>query len=168
MHPVSFQLKRAHQRVVAFGKRVLRNFALTPARFDLLLIVYKRWEFQKRLWDAPAQTDLCRALGVTAPTVSRMVRSLEELGIVHRFPNPGDRRIKHVALTEEGHELFCDAFDHVFEKPLFDLAYQSVFGEPSVILDLAVMEIKKVLQVIAKGFGDTSTLSYDWIWDWDD
>jgi hypothetical protein len=67
MHSLSFQLKRAHHRVVAFGKAILRRFGLTPARFDLLYVVYARWVFRRRVYDAPAQTDLCRTLGVTAP-----------------------------------------------------------------------------------------------------
>ncbi len=164
MHPLSFQIKRVHHRVIALGTQVLRKFGLTPARFDLLVIVYTRWEFQKRLYDAPAQTDLCRLLGVTAPTISRMVRSLEELGIVRRFRNPGDRRTKQVTLTDRGLELLRDAFDHVFAKPRFELAYQSAFGEPSAPLELAVLRLKDNIQKIAKAFGDTSTLSYDWIW----
>ncbi len=164
MHPLQFQLKRAHHRLIAFGKRVLRKFALTPARFDLLYIVYKRWTFQKRLYDAPAQTDLCRVLGVTAATVSRMVRSLEDLGIVRRFRNPVDRRTKQVTLTEEGLQLFREASDHVFETPIVDVAHQRAFGPPSEPTVLAVIRAKKDVQTIARAFGDTSTLSYDWVW----
>ncbi len=165
MHSLSFQLKRAHHRVVALGKRVLRKFALTPARFDLLYIVYQRWMFQKRLYDAPAQTDLCRILGVTAATVSKMLRSLEERGIVKRFRSTVDRRTKQVALTDEGLELFRDAFEHVFETPRLDVAYQSAFGAPSARVELTVIRIKKGIRTIATAFGDTSSLSYDWIWD---
>ncbi len=164
MHPLSFQIKRAHHRIVAFGRHVLRKLALTPARFDLLYIVYKRWTFQKRLYDAPAQTDLCRILGVTAATISRMVRSLEELGIVRRFGSPVDRRTKQVALTDEGLQLFREAFDHVFAKSAVDLAYQRAFGEPSEPMVLAVIRQVKGIKTIAKAFGDTSSLSYDWVW----
>ncbi len=164
MHPLSFQIKRAHHRVIALGKQLLHRFGLTPARFDLLVIVYARWEFQKRLYDAPAQTDLCRVLGVTAPTVSRMVRSLEEHGIVRRFRNPVDRRTKQVTLTEEGLALFREAFDHVFAKPRFDRAYQSAFGGPSARISRTVLRLKESVQTIAKAFGDTSTLSYDLVW----
>ncbi len=164
MHPLWFQIKRAHHRIVAFGKHVLRRFSLTPSRFDLLYVVYKRWMFQKRLYDAPAQTDLCRILGVTAATVSRMVRSLEELGIVRRFGNPVDRRTKQVTLTDEGLALFQAAFDHVFRKTIVDLACQRAFGEPSEPMVLAVIRAKRDAQTVAKGFGDTSLLSYDWVW----
>ncbi len=167
MHSLSFQLKRAHHRVVAFGKSVLRRFGLTPARFDLLFIVYARWTFQKRIYDAPAQTDLCRVLGVTAPTVSRMVRSLEELGIVTRFRNPVDRRTKQVSLTEEGLDLFHEALQHVFKGRVVDLAYQRVFGDQRVDLDLAVTVLKKHVQKVARGFGDRSSFTYECAWKWD-
>ncbi len=168
MHSLSFQLKRAHHRVVAFGQSVLRRFGLTPARFDLLFIVYVRWTFQKRVYDAPAQTDLCRVLGVTAATVSRMVRSLEELGIVTRFKSPVDRRTKQVSLTKEGLDLFREALRHVFQKGVVDLAYQSAFGNASLDLEPAVSRFKDKVRTVARVFGDTSSLTYDIAWKWDD
>jgi DNA-binding MarR family transcriptional regulator len=174
MHSLSFQLKRAHHRVVAFGKSILRKFGLTPARFDLLYVVYARWEFRKRAYDAPAQTDLCRALGVTAATVSRMVGRLERLGIVTRFGSRIDRRTKQVALTREGLDLLREAVDEILEEGVVDRAYQrAVRGCPSPDMDplaevgpsaglqLAVAELKERVEKIAKAFGDTSTLRYD-------
>jgi DNA-binding MarR family transcriptional regulator len=179
MHSLSFQLKRAHHRVVAFGKSVLRRFGLTPARFDLLYVVYARWEFRKRIYDAPAQTDLCRALGVTAATVSRMVGRLEKLGFVTRFGSRIDRRTKQVALTEEGLALLREALDRIREDEVVELAYQRALREPSpadlewfadrqpsAALRRAVASLKERVAKMAKAFGDTSTLRYDapWLW----
>ena len=39
---------------------------------------------------------------VTPPSVTRMVASLEELGLVRREADPADRRIARVSLTAEG------------------------------------------------------------------
>lgn len=39
---------------------------------------------------------------VTPPSVTRMVASLEQLGLVRREADPVDRRIAHVSLTAEG------------------------------------------------------------------
>jgi DNA-binding MarR family transcriptional regulator len=175
MHSLSFQLKRAHHRVVAFGKSVLRRFGLTPARFDLLYVVYARWESRKRIYDAPAQTDLCRALGVTAATVSRMVRRLEKLGVVVRFRSHIDRRTKQVALTDEGLDLLREAVDAIFDGKVVKRAYQSAVRErpcadlePTAKGELAVTKLKERVQRVAKAFGDTSTLCYDrgWAWAW--
>jgi DNA-binding MarR family transcriptional regulator len=160
MHSLSFQLKRAHHRVLAFGKSVLRKFGLTPARFDLLFVVYARWEFRKRVYDAPAQTDLCRALGVTAATVSRMVGRLEKLGIVTRFGSRVDRRTKQVALTEEGLELFRDAVDEILGEDVVARAYRRALREPSPA------ELTDCVKRLAKAFGDTSTFGYDPPWGW--
>jgi DNA-binding MarR family transcriptional regulator len=150
MHPFSFRLKRAHQRVVLLGGSILREFGLTPARFDLLFLVHER------LNDAPTQTELSRALGVTAATVSRMVRSLEELGIVMRF-HVADRRAKHVALTEGGIALFREASWHAFGD-LLSQTYQSAFGKPSAWIDLVVTKLAVQVEKIARAFGDTSAL----------
>jgi DNA-binding MarR family transcriptional regulator len=162
MHSLSFQLKRAHHRVVAFGRSVLRRFGLTPARFDLLYVVYVRWEFRKRVYDAPAQTDLCRALGVTAATVSRMVGRLEKLGIVTRFGSRIDRRTKQVALTREGLELLREAVDAIFEGEILERAYRRALRARR----FTVAKLKETVEKIAKAFGDTSTLSYEAAWRW--
>src|SRR6516225_6895329 len=82
MHLAFFGLKRAHHGVLRVTRRQLGELGLTPARFDLLYAVLERW--------SPPQVDLCRALGVSAPTVSRMVSSLQQLGLVVRQTSPED------------------------------------------------------------------------------
>ena len=47
-------------------------------------------------------TDLARQIGVSRPTVSRMLRSLEELGLVERRRSDVDRRQLEVSLTYLG------------------------------------------------------------------
>ncbi len=168
MHSLSFQLKRAHHRVVAFGKSVLRRFGLTPARFDLLFVVYARWTFRKRVYDAPAQMELCRVLGVTAATVSRMVRSLEELGIVTRFRNPVDHRTKQVSLTKEGLDVFHEALEYVLGTRVVDVAYRRAFAPHYEGFELAVAVLKHRVETVAKAFGDTSSFTYECAWKWDD
>jgi DNA-binding MarR family transcriptional regulator len=94
MHLVFFGLKRAHHGVLRVTRRQLGELGLTPARFDLLYAVLERW--------SPPQVDLCHALGVSAPTVSRMVSSLQQLGLVVRQAAPEDRRLRCVVLSEAG------------------------------------------------------------------
>jgi DNA-binding MarR family transcriptional regulator len=70
---------------------------LTAARFDLL---YLLWEMPE---DLPrSQKEIVRQLGVTRPVVSRMVRSLMEIGLVERTRYFLDRRTWLVSLTSEG------------------------------------------------------------------
>ncbi len=158
MHPLAFQLKRAHQRVVSFGQAMLRSFGLTPARFDLLFIVHERPNY------APTQTDLCRILGVTAATISKMVRSLEELGIVERF-KCFDRRLNYVALSTKGLALVREVMDEVFGSEALEKKFESAFGTPSIYMDLLVAKVVVEVEKISRTFGDTSTLDYYDIWE---
>jgi DNA-binding MarR family transcriptional regulator len=46
--------------------------------------------------------DLAQRMGTSAPTASRAVDALAELGLVERDPDPTDRRAITIELTEEG------------------------------------------------------------------
>jgi DNA-binding MarR family transcriptional regulator len=46
--------------------------------------------------------DLADREGVSAPTATRLVASLEEAGLLSRTSDPADRRTSHIALTEAG------------------------------------------------------------------
>ncbi|MGN6473164.1 MAG: MarR family winged helix-turn-helix transcriptional regulator [Mycobacteriales bacterium] len=48
--------------------------------------------------------DLAEREGVSAPTATRVVASLEELGLLSRTSDPSDRRTSYIALTEDGRE----------------------------------------------------------------
>ena len=49
-----------------------------------------------------ATCELAMAAGVSAPTATRMLAGLEREGLVARAPCTADRRVVHVALTDEG------------------------------------------------------------------
>ncbi len=49
--------------------------------------------------------DLSAAEGVRPPTMTRVVASLEQLGLVARTVDPSDRRVARVALTALGDDL---------------------------------------------------------------
>src|SRR5258708_18459794 len=78
MHALTFALKRAHHSFLAITRRDFDGCGLTAARFDLLYVVKGKSAGPSLI----RQSDLRRALGVTAPTVSRMVKSLVALGFV--------------------------------------------------------------------------------------
>ena len=48
--------------------------------------------------------DLADREGVTAPTATRVVASLEEAGLLSRTSDPSDRRTSYIALTEEARD----------------------------------------------------------------
>lgn len=49
--------------------------------------------------------DLSGAEGVRPPTMTRVVASLEQLGLATRTVDPADRRVAHVAVTARGLQL---------------------------------------------------------------
>jgi DNA-binding MarR family transcriptional regulator len=50
-------------------------------------------------------SDIAADLGLDASTVSRHLRTLEQLGLVERTDDPDDRRAQRLALSDRGHEV---------------------------------------------------------------
>ncbi len=98
MDDVFFGVKRAHLAVNAWALGKLRDFGVTPARFDLMRLIYDR------NYRAP-QSDLRRRLGVARATISRMLMALERLGWITREVNELDRRTRDCLLTYEGRRV---------------------------------------------------------------
>jgi DNA-binding MarR family transcriptional regulator len=85
---------RAHRNAVAAR---LAEIGLHVGQEMLLL----------RLWDADgrSQVDLARDMGVEPPTVAKAVGRLERAGLLERRPDPADRRVTRIWLTEAGRAL---------------------------------------------------------------
>jgi DNA-binding MarR family transcriptional regulator len=95
MDKVFFGLKRAYHGTLRVTRRALARLGLTAARFDLLYLL-------EHAGGEMPQRELQRALGVAASTVSRMLSSLEDLGLVDREIMIEDHRRTWVELTREG------------------------------------------------------------------
>lgn len=52
------------------------------------------------------QKDLAAACDIEAATISKLLNSLEENGLIRRDPHSGDRRATRIALTEAGSWLY--------------------------------------------------------------
>lgn len=70
----------------------LKPLGLSQSKWRTLLYI-------SRMPDGLTQTDLARMLGIEAPTVTRLVKQLEEGGWVRRRALPDDARCKLVQLT---------------------------------------------------------------------
>jgi DNA-binding MarR family transcriptional regulator len=114
-----FGLKRAHHGVLRFMRPLLTQLGLTAARFDLLYALPQRSGAPN---DGMRQSALRRQLGVSRPTVSRMLASLEELGLVHRGVDRFDRRQVAVSLTQRGLEVIRRAKKIFIQGGLAQLA----------------------------------------------
>ncbi len=102
MDPIFFTIKRAYYATLRLTRRALAAMGLTAARFDLLDALYRLGTGSANL-----QSNLRRGLGVARSTISRMLGSLEQLGLVKRR-RAGRECI--VALTPEGRRLVRRAF----------------------------------------------------------
>lgn len=62
-----------------------------------------------RIWAQPQRlSDLAVALHADVSTTSRQVTHLTNLGLVHKLPDPADRRANLLDLTDEGKSLLLD------------------------------------------------------------
>ncbi len=117
MHALLFRLKRAFHRSLAHVRPLIAEFGLTPARFDMMKVIQdgSSGHFVR-------QSSIRRALGVSAPTVSRMLKSLETLGLVVRMAYC-DKRERLVALTDEGRRRFDAAVLELLLSGAMDLSF---------------------------------------------
>jgi DNA-binding MarR family transcriptional regulator len=85
--------------VIARLARQLRQHSpggLTPSQWSALAMVDMHGPLRIG--------DLADREGVSAPTATRVVASLEELGLLSRASDPSDRRTSYIALTAEGRD----------------------------------------------------------------
>ena len=98
MDDALFGVKRAHLAGNWWALMKLREFGITPARFDLMRMIYeRRFRFP--------QSDLRKLLGVARATISVMVRALVKLGWITREKNEDDRRTYDCLLTYDGRKV---------------------------------------------------------------
>jgi DNA-binding MarR family transcriptional regulator len=122
MHAILFSLKRVHQRFLLRSRDLIASFGITPARFDMLHAIDQ--SYAQRIY----QSSLRRALGVTAATVSRMAKSLEELGLIARARCLFDRRQIVITLSPAGAALFTSAASSIFCTCVVDFALECVLA----------------------------------------
>ena len=73
-----------------------------------------RMEALSAILNAPgpsSQIDIAKRLRIEGPTMTRMIDSLAQDGLVERRPAPGDRRTKHLALTQAGEDVLKEIFE---------------------------------------------------------
>jgi DNA-binding MarR family transcriptional regulator len=163
MHRIFFGLKRAHHGTLRATRKVLAAMGLTAARFDLLYAV-------KKVRRGMIQSALRKVLGVSRATVSRMLASLEELGLVRRTPYEEDRRQKFVALTGKGWWRISRAHRHFTRSGWAQLAIDSAlsgkYDDHRWCNEAACAEatgtLHATLEDVRRGFRDFATLDYPW------
>ena len=120
-----FSLKRSFHAALRATRGLAAAFGLTPARADMLYAIFRvpvpSYEDAAGR-GALTQRQLRTELGVSAPTVSRMVRSLEALGFVTRHRSLRDGRTVDIRLTDDGWRRVRAMFFEIFKWDIFGLA----------------------------------------------
>src|SRR5579859_8237816 len=169
MNAIFFAAKRAFWSSVAVTRKMLHAVApgMTAARYDMMFVIAgtptKASSFRCNV--NLTQSELRRTLGVSAPVVSRMLRSLEELGWVRRArPKYGDQRQRKLTLTDQGLEHLLASFRLVarFAKRLVHRALCGDRHGSRVAQFMAMDGAEAVLNGLRKYCGDTATLWYWW------
>ncbi|MET8925992.1 MarR family transcriptional regulator [Streptomyces sp. NPDC004623] len=89
------QLLRLTRRLTRIQSRQLEPIGITPAQFRLLRTT-------AHYDGAPRMADLAERLDVVPRAVTTLVDGLEASGRVRRAPDPTNRRVVRVEITEEG------------------------------------------------------------------
>jgi DNA-binding MarR family transcriptional regulator len=151
MDPRIFAGKRVHLQFVAFGRRMLGAFGLTPARFDMLYVIEKNDD------GCLLQRDLPDILGLARSTVSKMLALLESLGLVARTRENMPGRLKLIMLTEEGRRRLNEALtQRVCTGDVARLVAYALDGERRVDGD----NVHDTMIELARYFEDRSTHRY--------
>jgi DNA-binding MarR family transcriptional regulator len=183
MNAIFFGLKRAHQSTLRISRSMLSALGLTAARYDLMFVLLgspegRGWTLGRRRGpqDGFLQSRLRKTLGVSRPTVSRMLGSLEELGLLVRRRCERDRRQLLVTLTAVGRSLIRKADKLLRRSGWAQLALDSALGadhdphggwresrwydemhclEQASLLEASLSKIRRV-------FRDLASLDYRW------
>jgi DNA-binding MarR family transcriptional regulator len=156
MHPLFFGLKRVHHRVLAASRDLLAGVGLTPARFDLLRVVDAHR-------GGVAQAKVIILLGVSAATVSRMITSLEQLGLLLRERGSyRDGRLVHLRLTDAGRSAVRRALYRAIGGGAADLLAASALAQRWWAPAGEHGKLADVLDMARTRLGDRAPFRHPW------
>lgn len=158
MNVIFFGLKRAYYASL-LGSRVLaKRYGLTPARFDVMYLLETSGPFveQRAIW---------RKLGVSRATTSRMLNSLEALGLIRREAGFSDARQRIVFLTQKGKQLIKVARTRIIDSGLSDLMMESAstcYRYSRASVEAAVGTFESHLVAVQQTFCKPERTLYSW------
>jgi DNA-binding MarR family transcriptional regulator len=163
MHALFFGMKRAFHGTLRILRKPLKGYGLTAARFDLLFVLSSSCSQSAR------QSMLRRELGVTAPTVTRMVKSLEALGLVSTKRDSFDRRQRIVQLTKTGLDRIRAAIECFIQGRVAKRILDRALGRHGLrghsrghAIFLRMCDFEHLLGCIREMCGDSAKLHYPW------
>ena len=100
-------LRTISTRIRREGRKVLRDFPITPAQFDVLQVLFFNGE--KRM------SDISRWLGITKSTTTGLVKRLIDADLVERRRSDKDRRSYIIDISNAGKTLIEKVIDRRVE-----------------------------------------------------
>jgi DNA-binding MarR family transcriptional regulator len=161
MDVVLFSLKRAFRKSIEAGLVLTTPFGLTPARFDLMHVLHRS------AGDSIRQFVLKGILGVSAATVSRMVTSLEGLGLVERRQDARGR-LCGIALTDEGRALIRRAVHALLDRGAARRMVRACWRRDPVNprnAKAVLRDQQKGIEELVESLGHVRRAFFDFAWD---
>ena len=157
MHEMFFGIKMVHLRILDWGRPRLRKYRLTPARFDMMCVIdgYEH--------EGIPQRNLQYLLGVSGPTVSRMLQSLEVLGFVER-ERMRDGRCLRVRITDLGIEHLDAAYVALDISGLVRQRALCPFLPDQDTAERELKALRRCLSKIRRAYGDITPFEEPWRW----
>jgi DNA-binding MarR family transcriptional regulator len=145
MDDVLFGSKRAYWASAGFAARKLAKYGITPARLNLLRVIYAGPG--RRV----SQRYVRHHLGVARSTVCRMIRALEALGLVVRDGSrlQEDKRTLMCELTLRGRQLVATIYSELVHTKVIARAIDAIWPEPQTMRVAA----KPIFAGLALSFG---------------
>ena len=164
VNAITFGTKRAFHGFLRVTRKPLASMGLTAARFDMLWALLDSGRFGGGL-DGGWQSELRAALGVSPSVVTRMLQSLERLGLVLRVREQWkDRRQIRVWLTDAGLRCILQARG-VMIRAMRKMVYVAICGAQHRNADARFEHMDRLeayLRNLRRKFGDRATLYYAW------
>lgn len=94
---ISFLLGKAYQQVNQTARELLVPYGVTPVQFASLNLLWVNNDLSGAVLGERLQLD--------SATITGVIDRLEQMGLVERWADSDDRRVKHIHLTKAGMEL---------------------------------------------------------------
>jgi DNA-binding MarR family transcriptional regulator len=118
-----------------------KTYVVTPSQWALMSLLAK--------CDGQTITTLAQQLSVDAPSITNIVKRLEQSDLVVRVRDQGDQRVVTVSLTTEGQDIICTL------NPLVALFNEQVFPtEQRQVLLAQLRQLVASVSEIAPDVGD--------------
>jgi MarR family transcriptional regulator for hemolysin len=96
--PIGLQLTRTARSLSQEFEHAMAEAGGSASAWQVLLLV------RSGQWDT--QSNLAKAMGVTAATMTHHLNALETQGLVRRWREESNKRVQQVELTDEGIAMF--------------------------------------------------------------